>query len=109
MPRYARILSDDELSQLLSVKRLPLPEKPKVVDIKFEDYEDWAGDETKEVFIILEEGTPEDQPTLDELQPTYQAINDVFIQAHDPRLPYITAMTPSEFAQRYSYDPSSDE
>lgn len=109
MPRTKRMLSDEELAELLSVDRLALPSRPKVVDIKFEEYQDSTGDDALEIHVILDDATPDSQRRWARIGPIEEAIRQALQNAGEARFPYITAATLAEYERRYSYDPSEDE
>ena len=103
------ILSEAELGELLSPAKLKLPDRPRVLDIKGHAYEDWNGEESLQVYVILDDATPEEDWTLERIEPIYDAIRCRLREAEEPRFPYITAGTRSDYDRRYTYDPSLDE
>lgn len=95
-------LSDAEIAKLLTPANLKLPAKPKVLEIKFEDYEDWAGDDSLRVFIIIDPKTPDRQRRWKQLGPIHRAISEALYAAGETRFAYITHKTPVEYARRYN-------
>jgi hypothetical protein len=88
---------DTKVRAALSLKRLKLPPKPRVLAIEAEDYVDWTGDEALRVWVVIDENT-----TDEELQngraiiQLKSAIHDSLLKNGITLFPYITLTKPSE-------------
>ena len=109
MPKQAKMLPLEELRALLSPDQLPLPKFPKAEEIKVEEYEDWTGDESLSVFVILEDAAPEDETIGPLVRPIHRAIHDALHQVGESCFPYILVGTRADYEERNSYDPDSDD
>lgn len=47
-------------TKALSLKRLPLPERPRIVDIRVEKYVDHLGDDAFNIWCIMDESTTDE-------------------------------------------------
>src|SRR6266540_3371405 len=97
-----RMLSEEELAEILAPERLKLPKSPKVIGVKVEDYEDWTGDEALDVYVLLDPRTTDRQRSWRYLE----RINDEVVRAirssGETRFPYVTFGTPEEYQNRYT-------
>lgn len=94
---------------MLDVGALHLPDCPRVQRIVVEEFEDSTGDDSLNIYAILDDATTDADRNWAHLKPIDQEIRRVLRDAGEERFPYITAGTKQEFDRRYSYDPSSDE
>jgi hypothetical protein len=108
MPKQAKMLPLEELRAILSPDKLPLPKFPRVEEIKVVEYEDWTGDDSLDVFAIVEDAAPEDETIGPLVRPIRQAIHDAINRAGETRFPYILIGTRADYDQRNSYDPDED-
>lgn len=109
MARPARMLRNEELAELLSLQNLNLPSPPKVVDVKFEEYEDWTGEESLRVYVILDDRTRDEDWRLDRIQPIQDGIRSALRAAGEERWVYFNFGTREHYDRRYNYDPATDE
>lgn len=109
MGKRMHMLEDPELADVLSVKKLNLPDRPKVVDVKFNDYQDWTGDDSLEVWVILDDATRDEEMTGPGVTQIIDAIFAALQAARESRFPYVRFGTRTDYEQRYSADPDSDE
>jgi hypothetical protein len=109
MAKRTHILEDPELAEVLSVKNLKLPDRPKVVDIKFNDYQDWTGDDSLEVWAILDDATREEDLAYPGLGQIQDAIWDALRDAGETRLPYVHFGTLDDYEHRYATDADMDD
>lgn len=103
------MLSRQELAEVLRLDKLELPQRPRVVDVKYEEYEDSTGDDSLQVYAILDDATPEEEWTWVQVEPIYDAIRSALRAAGEDRWAYFTVGTRQQYEQRYSYDPATDE
>jgi hypothetical protein len=85
--------------KLLDPKKLPLPEKPKVVDIRVRPYVDHTGEDALEVWIILAEGTTSADWNVDNIRAIRRAISDALLSAGIEEFPYTRFGTRSEIEE----------
>jgi len=85
--------SEGELAEVVSPARLALPERPRVTDIKVQEYEDSTGDDALDVHVILDDATPEEDWEWASVRPIFDAISAALAGAGETRFPYITAGT----------------
>ena len=109
MAQATRILSDNELQEVLSLRRLRFPDHPRVVDIKFEEYEDSSGENSLDIYVVLDDATPEAEWDWAHVQPVYETIRTALHEAGESRFPYFTIGTREQYERRHAYDPQVDE
>lgn len=109
MAKRTHILEDRELAEILSVKKLKLPDRPKVVDVKFNDYQDWTGDDSLEVWTILDDSTRDEEMTGPGVTEIIDAIFAALQAAGESRFPYIRFGTREDYEQRYAANPDSED
>jgi hypothetical protein len=108
MARTTRILSDSELQEVLSLRNLHLGDHPRVVDIKYEDYEDSSGESSLDIYVLLDDATPEAEWDWIHVQPIYDTIRMALHEAGESRFAYFTIGTRQQYEQRHTYDPLVD-
>ena len=74
--------------KLLDPKKLPLPEKPKVVEIHVSPYVDHVGENSLRVWVILAEGTTRADRTVQNIRAIRRAISDALLNAGIEEFPY---------------------
>ena len=110
MPIRTKYLSIDDLTELLNPPtKLGLPKSELVRRIVVEDYEDWTGEDSLRVYIVVADDAPEDDRIGPMLWPVKDAIRDTISGSGESRFPYITVGTDADFADRDSYNPEADE
>jgi hypothetical protein len=109
MPRLQKMLSMDELTNLISVKSLPLPARPKIKDIKIEEKEAWTGEDVLAMFLILDDASPEEDWRLPMIEPVTDLIRSTLRAAGESRFVNFGLGTQHDWDERYTYDPSSDD
>src|SRR5262249_58996522 len=75
--------------KLLDPKKLPLPEKPKVVDLVVRPYVDHMGENSLRVWVILAEGTTQADRTVPGIRAIRRAIHDALLNAGIEEFPYL--------------------
>jgi len=86
-------------AQILDPKKLPLPPKPKVVEIRVRPYVDHLGDDSLEVWIILAEGTTRADRNVQNMRAIRRAISDALLAAGIEEFPYTHFGTRSEIKE----------
>jgi hypothetical protein len=109
MARMVRMLTEAEVTDLLSVKKLPLPAHPKINDIKIEERLDWTGEEMLDIYLILDDASPEEDWKLPKIHPVTDLVRETLRNAGDSRFALFTIGTQKDYDERYTYDPSSDD
>lgn len=110
MPRALKMLTDEELAELLSLKNLSLPADPRVLDVKFEHYEEGSsGDEGLDIYVILDDNSLSGDLRWVRVQPLFDTIHSVLQSAGESRYPRFNIGTRAQYDRRHSYDPESDE
>src|SRR6476646_8213678 len=74
--------------KLLDPKKLPLPEKPKVVEIHVRPYVDHVGENSLRVWVILAEGTTREDLSVQGIRTIRRAISDASLDAGIEEFPY---------------------
>jgi hypothetical protein len=81
----------------LSLKKVKLPPRPRVLAIEAEDYVDWTGDEALRVWVVIDEKTTDAEvqngKAISELK---GAIHDSLLAQGITLFPYIRLAKPSE-------------
>ena len=88
----------DKARQVLDLKALTLPPKPKVLEITVEDYVDSTGDPSLRVDVVLDEATTDEELGEDTFR-MKQAIFHRLRSAGIEEYPYIFVAKPSELAE----------
>ena len=109
MANRSHTLEDPELAEVLSVKNLKLPDRPKVVDIKFNDYCDWTNEDALEVWAILDDATRDEELVNPAVSQIIDAIFDALKGARESRFPYVSFGTLADYENRYAGDPNDEE
>lgn len=87
---------NEAVGQALSLGKLHLPAKPKVLSIEATDYVDHMGEPALEVWVTIDEGTPDSELTGQAFNEISMVI-DNSLQAHGVTLfPYLRFGKPSE-------------
>src|SRR5579862_7003938 len=84
---------------LLDPKKLPLPPKPIVTDIKVFPYIDHHGIDSLEVWVILDDSTTQEDRSVDNRQAISNAIDDALLGAGIDLFPYTRMLTPSDMKE----------
>src|SRR2546429_8441874 len=84
---------------LLDPKKLPLPPKPIVTDIKVFPYIDHHGIDSLEVWVILDDSTTRKDRRAENLAAIRMAINDALLGADIDLFPYTRMLTPSDMKE----------
>lgn len=82
--------------KLLNPKSLDLPSRPKVVGIDVEDYVDSAGEEALRVYVIIRDGTRDEELTGESGLQMKRAIRERLQQHGIPLFPYVLYQTESQ-------------
>jgi len=90
---------NDRVADALKLSALRLPEKPKVVDIRWEPYVDWMGEDSLQVYVILDESTERVDRAAQGLTAIVRSINDSLLDAGIDLFPYPRFLKPSELAE----------
>jgi hypothetical protein len=88
-----------QVAELLDPKKLPLPSKPKVLDIRVYPYVDHLGDDALEIWVILDDSTTRKDRSVANRRVITRAISDTLLKAGIDWFPYIQMATPSELKQ----------
>src|SRR4051812_34239370 len=91
------MLADLDLHELLRPQSLRLPAQPRVIDVKWQPYEDSEGKDAILVWVILDNRTRPAQRRWKRLQPIEIAVRDALSQAKVPFWPYFKYRTRAEY------------
>jgi hypothetical protein len=84
---------------ILDPRKLPLPPKPIVTDIKVFPYVDHHGIDSLEVWVILDDSTTRKDRSVDNVRAIRTAIHDTLLGAEIELFPYIRVLTPSDMKE----------
>jgi hypothetical protein len=84
---------------ILDPKKLPLPEKPVVTDIRVVPIQDHTGQDALEVWVIVDEATTRADRTVDNRRAIRRAIRDALLAAGIDLFPYLHLATWSELRE----------
>lgn len=93
---------DTELKCIETVLRrdqLPLPDRPKVLDIQFRRVLDSMGEPALYITVVLDDATPDEDRRWAMLKPIRDAVQDTIWNAGIDRYPYVSFATASELAE----------
>ena len=85
--------------KLLDPKKLPLPEKPKVVEIHVSPYVDHVGENSLRVWVILAEGTTREDRNVHDISAIRSAISETLLKAGIEEFPYMRLLMRSEIEE----------
>lgn len=88
----------EKARQVLDLKTLALPPRPKVLEISVEDYVDSTGDPSLRIDVLLDESTTDEELGEDTFR-MKQAIYRGLRAAGIEEFPYIFVAKPSELAE----------
>lgn len=101
MPVRTKNLSIEELTALLNPPgKLGLPDPGMVRRIVVEEYEDWTGEDSLSVYVVIADDAPQDDRIGPLMWPVEDAIRDAIILSGETRFPYLTVGTEADFADR---------
>ncbi len=86
----------ERLDETLTNLRLPLPERPSIEEIRWQEMTDWLGDPGLEVIVILGSDTSEEELHHSLLGPVRDAIHGLVQDLGLPDFPYIRFILRSE-------------
>lgn len=113
MAERANMLALEEVRKRVhpNQSRTPAPEPGglKVLEVKVDEYSDSSGEDALEVFVVVPDKTSDEQLRWDNVEPIDQWIRERLREAGETRFAYISFGTGSDYDQRYSYDPDSEE
>ncbi len=89
--------TDEAVKKILDLKKLKLPAKPRVVDLRHEVTLDWAGDPSVRVWLIFEDAAFDTDWKV-ELEPYLAKVRHAVEASGLGLLPYVSARTQSEQA-----------
>jgi hypothetical protein len=90
---------EDIRETILDPKKLPLPPKPKVIDIKVFPYVDHSGEDALRVWILLDDTTTRADRAPRNLNAIHLAIADALLAAGIRLFPYTRMATPSDLKE----------
>src|SRR2546430_4500879 len=90
---------EDIRKKVLNLKKLRLPAKPKVIDLKVSPYTDHHGDDALWIYVILDDATTRAERTGANLREINRAIRDALIAAEIDLFPYTRTVTPSDLKE----------
>jgi hypothetical protein len=90
---------EDIRANILDPKKLRLPPKPKVIDLKVSPYVDHHGDDALWIYIILDDATTRAERTGPNLNRIDRAISEALIAAGIDLFPYTLTVTPSDLKE----------
>lgn len=93
------MLKHSELERLLDLKKLPLPNSPRVKRIEFYEAPDSTGDLSIFVWVLLDDTTPDSEQTAKKVAPIDEAIRERLRNADEERFAYIRFQTESEYRE----------
>ena len=82
--------------KLLNPKSLDLPSRPKIVGIEVEDYVDSAGEEALRVYVIIRDGTRDEELTGESGLQVRRAIHGRLREHGITLFPYVSYRTESQ-------------
>jgi len=109
MARTTKMLTPEELAEVVSASKFASPDWPRVLDIKVEEDEDWEGEEILRVYIIFDDADLQEDWQIAKTRPVREAIPAALREAGETRFPLIIIGTPKDYAERNTYDPQSDD
>ncbi len=86
----------EQARTILDPKKLKLPARPPVVAIEVEDYVDWEGEDSLQVYVILGEDTTDDDITGEAVVDIKMAIHDALLAKGIQEFPYTIMAKRSE-------------
>jgi hypothetical protein len=95
---------DEKTKEALDLKTLQLPSSPPVFQINVEEYEDWTGEESLRLQVVLAAHTDVSRITGQQVGELKRAIHDSLIAHGVSRFPYIFITTPEELAEPIDED-----
>lgn len=84
---------------ILDPKKLPLPEKPIVTDIKVLPYVDHHGIDSLEIWVLLDDSTTRADRSVENRRVISRAIDDALLAAGIDLFPYIRMATPTNLKE----------
>lgn len=95
---------DERTKEALDLKTLQLPPSPPVFQINCADYEDWTGEESLRLEVVLAANTDVSKITGQQVGELKRAIRDSLIAHGVSKFPYISITTPEELAEPIDED-----
>ena len=93
------MIEQQAIDKILAPRSLPLPEKPKVVEILHEPYIDHLGDDALWIRVVFAEGTTGEHRNPGALREINFAIADALLEAGIDLFPYVRYATKSELEE----------
>ena len=87
------------IEEILEPTNLRLP-IPPIIAVRNERFTDVDGEDALQIWVILDDVTPEDQRTWAKVEPIHRKIVDTLASEGIPARPYIWFRTEAEFATR---------
>jgi hypothetical protein len=92
-------MEEQVLERVLDPKTLPLPERPKVVGLKWEPYTDHLGDDELRIWVVLDEATTEDERRGWMVSPIANTVREALRKAGIRRFAYLRFLKRSEMEE----------
>ena len=90
---------EDIRANILDPKKLRLPAKPKVIDIKVFPYVDHLGTDALRIWVILDDSTTREDRSVDNRRAIRRAIDEALLKAGIELFPYTRMLTPSDMKE----------
>lgn len=90
---------NERIDEALRLDRLNLPPKPRVVRLEWEPYEDWDGEESLKVWVILDDATTDEEILKGPIREIKDEIIGSLRQQQVQLFPYIFFAGESEYQE----------
>ena len=85
------------IDNALKKEKLDLPDRPVIEDIKAEFIEDSSGEDSLEVWVILNDSTPDEELTGQSVVRVKSTISESLLASHVDLFPYIRFVKLSDY------------
>lgn len=86
-----------EMKEVLDPKKLALPSRPLIEEIELEHYEDSSGEESLEIWVILDDSTKDEDLTGENVMQVKSAIREALLSNQVRLFPYIRFIVRAEY------------
>lgn len=90
---------DEKTREALDLKKLQFPPRPPIDAIEVEPYENWYGEESLEVYVILNDSTCDDDLTGENVIQIKSAIAESLLDNGIRLFPYIRLIRQSDYRE----------
>lgn len=95
---------DQSILEALKLDTLDLPPEPRVVRLHVEEYEDWEGDPSLLIYIVIPDDTNIEKLPRGALLDLTGAIHDRLIEIGETRFPYTRVFTETNWTKAFGAD-----